>query len=163
MLRSSGRRLALIGVVAGALALGAAEAAADPFAHWSGTRGPYAWEAKRLSCGVVGEKRSRLRAHTRWSTSPKNGYQRVTFIRQIKDDDTGAWTTVQRQRRSTRNTRLEGTRGILHWTQFFGVPAENAGKTSRHIVIFEWLRDRVGVDNPLFRRSRTFKPCVVGG
>jgi hypothetical protein len=163
MLRGNARRLALIGAVAGATALTGAQAGAHPFGGWSGTKGPYAWEAKRLACGVVGQSPSRVRAHSRWRTSPPNGYQRLTFVRQIQVEDTGAWETVQRQRRSTRNTRLEGTRSPLHWSQFFFPFADEAGKTSRHVVRFEWLRDRRGTDRRLLVRSRTLPPCIVGG
>ncbi|MGH3032047.1 MAG: hypothetical protein ACRDNE_15035 [Gaiellaceae bacterium] len=104
-----------------------------------------------------------MRAHSRWRTSPQNGYQRSTFLRQIRDGETGAWTTVQRQRRSTRNTALEGTRFALHWSQRFFPFADEGGKTSRHVVTFQWLRDTRGVDRLRFTRTRTLKPCVVRG
>lgn len=165
MLRSTGRRLALIGAVTAVAAgfAGVQQAAADLFRAWSGTAGPFSWESKRLSCGVAGETPSRLRAHTRWRESPANGFQRVTFLRQLRTDDSSAWTTVQRHRLSTKNMRLEGARGILHWRQSFGLSQDQAGKTSRHIVTFEWLRDRPGIDRRVAARSRTFNPCVVGG
>ena len=164
MLRGT-RRLALIGAVTAVAvgSVGVQQAAADFFRAWSGTAGPFSWHSKRLSCGVAGETPSRLRAHTRWRESPANGYQRVTFRRQLRAEDSGAWTTVQRRRLSTKNTRLEGTEGILHWRQSFGVPADQAGRRSRHIVTFEWLRDRRGADRRVAVRSRTSNSCVVGG
>jgi hypothetical protein len=155
-------RLVICGLFAAIVLVGPQAAGADPFSAWSGQSGPYAWEAKRLSCGTVGEELSRVRAHTRWSTSPRNGYHRVTFDRQLLNEETGTWTTVQQRRWSTRNTSLEGSRSIIHWSQWFQVPADNAGKTSRHRVHFEWLRDREGPDPRLFNRWRTFAPCVVG-
>jgi hypothetical protein len=141
----------------------AGPASADPFGAWSGTRGPFAWEAKRLSCGNVGDSASRLRAHTRWSTSPANGYLRLTFTRQLRDPDTGEWATVHRQRRSTKNKALEGARGIIHWTQWFFPFEDEGGAVTRHVVAFEWLRDRTGpgADPRVLRRTRAFGPCVV--
>ena len=71
---------------------------------------------------------------------------------------------MHRQRRSTKNTPLEGARGVLHWSQWF-FPFENeGGATTRHTVTFEWLRDRppgAGADPRLLRRVRMFAPCVV--
>ena len=156
------RRFAALGATALALA-GAGAAAADDFPSWSGTRGGLAWEAKRLSCGAVGESPARLRAHTRWSSSPANGYLRLTFTRQIRDADTGVWTTVHRQRRSTKNKPLEGSRAVIHWTQWFFPFEDEGGATSRHVVAFEWLRDRngPGADPRVLRRVRSFTPCVV--
>jgi hypothetical protein len=155
-------RGAAIGSVALMLALVGAEAGSShPVPGSLARSGPFAWEAASLSCRLVGERPSRVRAHSRWRTSPQNGYQRATFFRQIKDEETGAWTTVQRQRRSTRNTALEGTRLALHWSQRFFPSADQAGKTSRHVVRFEWLRDRHGDDR--LRFTRTLKRCVVRG
>jgi hypothetical protein len=162
MLRGLGRRRAVTGAVVVAVALLGGQAAAHSFPGWSGTSGPFAWEAKRLSCGVGGEQPTSLRAHSRWSTSPSNGFQRVTFTRQIRDELTGEWVTVQRQRHSTRNTRLEGVQTILHWSQRFSFPG-GAGQRSRHLVRFEWLRDRQGpVDRLVAARLMTLRPCVVG-
>jgi hypothetical protein len=154
----------VVGALAFVLALvGAATGGADTFAGWKGKTGPFAWEARLLACGAVGEQPSRVRAHTRWSRSPANGFTRLTFQRQLRDDVSGAWETVQRQRRSTRNTRLEGADGILHWSQLF-MPFENdAGRKSRHLVLFEWLRDRPGADRVVLRRSFVSRTCVVGG
>lgn len=165
MVSASTRRVAAVGGLVLVLALAVVEtAAADRFTAWSGRTGPFAWEAKRLSCGVVGERASRVRAHTLWVGSPVNGYVRSTFERQLRDEDSGTWKTVQRQRRSTRNTLLEGARVVLHWRQFFMPFRRDAGKTSRHRVRFEWLRDHRGKpDALLLRRSFTSKPCVVGG
>lgn len=158
-----GRRLAAIVIVVG-VALGTAGAAgAHPFSGWSGTKGKFAWQARLHGCGVVGEAPSRVRAHTRWRMSPANGYQRLTFVRQVREDATAPWATVQRQTRSTRNTRLEGSAAILHWSQFFNPFADEAGMQSRHIVTFRWLRDRPGPDRTALRRVRTLKTCVVGG
>ena len=156
------RRFVALGVTALALA-SAGSAAADHFPAWSGTKGGFAWEAKRLSCGAVGESPSRLRAHTRWRSSPANGYLRLTFTRQVRNPDTRQWTTVHRQRRSTKNKPLEGSRGVIHWTQWFFPFEDEGGATSRHLVAFEWLRDRSGpgTDRRLLRRTRTFGTCVV--
>ena len=162
-MRSRSGRLGLaaaVAVVAG-LALAGSAAMAHPFPGWSGTAGPFSWEAKRLSCGVAGEEPSRVRAHTRWRNSPANGFQRVTFTRQIRNESADTWVTIQRQRHSTRNKDLEGTSEVLHWTQrFFTAPSE-AGKRTRHIVLFEWLRDRTGADKRVAAKTRTFKPCIV--
>jgi hypothetical protein len=163
MVRGTGRgRLTVCAAVVIVVGLTGALASAHPFPAWSGTSGPFAWQAKRLSCGAVGDKPSRIRAHTRWRTSPANGYQRITFTRQIRDDSTGDWVTVQRQRRSTKNTNLEGIRSILHWSQFFAPVEDEAGKTSRHLVFFEWLRDRAAHDRRVASRSMNLKRCVVG-
>ena len=157
-------RAATIGGVALMLALVGAEAGlSHPVPGPPARSGPFVWEAAQLSCGVVGERPSRLRAHSRWRTSPQNGYQRATFFRQIRDQGTGEWATVRRVRRSTRNTALEGTPFVLHWSQHFFPSADDAGKTSRHVVRFEWLRDRRGPDRLRFLRTRTLRPCVVGG
>jgi hypothetical protein len=162
-MRRSRRWLVLAGTAVVVVAWTAAGASAHPFS-WSGTSGPFAWHAKQVSCGVVGESPSRLRAHSRWSLSPANGYQRLTFTRQIRADDTGEWTTVQRQRRSTKNTRLEGVAGILHWSQFFFPFNDEDGSTSRQLVRFEWLRDRPGPNERLVAaRMMTLRSCVVGG
>jgi hypothetical protein len=158
-----GRRLAAVAIAAGLALVASAGAGAHPFGGWSGRKGPFAWEAKLRSCGVVGEAPSRVRAHTRWRLSPENGYQRLTFVRQIREEGTGSWVTVQRQRRSTRNTALEGSGAILHWSQFFNPFADDGGTTSRHIVTFQWRRDRPGADRTVLTRSRTLGPCVVGG
>jgi hypothetical protein len=162
MTRRGRRGFAAHGAIVLALA-SAGAAGADVFSAWSGTKGGFAWEAKRLSCGAVGESPSRLRAHTRWRTSPANGYLRLTFTRRLRDDDTGRWTTVHLRRRSTKNTPLEGSRSVLHWTQWF-FPFENErGAASRHAVTFEWLRDRrgPGADPRVLRRTLAFGPCVV--
>jgi len=158
----TGTRLAGLGLIVAVLAC-AGTAAADPFPAWSGTKGPFGWEARRAGCGIVGHNPSVVRAHTRWSTSPSNGYLRLTFTRQVRDDATGSWSTVQRQRRSTKNTSLEGARAVLHWTQWFFPFADEAGATSRHSVVLEWLRDRPGPDSRALRRERMMSPCVVGG
>ena len=147
-MRSRGRHtVALLAALVSVLAVGAPTARAA--LSWSGTRGPFAWEAQSLACGVAGvSQSSRLRAHTRWRTSPGDGYQRLTFMRQLRVGTT--WVTVQRDRRTTRNTALEGARNTLVWTQWFGPRADAAGTQSRHAVLFEWLRDRPGADNSQF-------------
>lgn len=164
MTRRRKRLLATFGLWAGLFALVSADlAVADSFNAWSGTKGPYAWEARRLGCGVVGQNPSVVRAHTRWSTSPANGFVRLTFTRQIRSETTSEWATVQRQRRSTKNTALEGERGVIHWNQWFFPFADEAGAVSRHIVVFEWFRDLPGAaaDRRALRRERTFRPCIV--
>lgn len=161
MNRRRRRRFATLTAWSTALALlGAGAAAAHPFPSWSGTKGPYAWDARRAACGAVGSAPGVLRAHTRWRTSPANGYMRLTFVRQIRKPG-GGWATVQRQRRMTKNSPLEGARGVVHWTQWFFPFADETGDTSRHIVTFEWLRDRPGRDSRALRRQRAFRPCVV--
>ena len=162
MTRRRRRRFAIFTLWAALLALACAEwAAAHPFAGWSGTKGPFQWEARRDGCGIVGHDPSVILAHTRWKTSPVNGFVRLTFTRQIRDEGTGEWSTVQRQRRTTKNSALKGERGIIHWTQWFFLFADEGGATSRHIVVFEWMRDQPGADSRALRRERTFKPCVV--
>jgi hypothetical protein len=162
MTRRRGRRFAALAVCAIVLTLALADVAgAEPVPAWSGTKGPFAWEAKRQGCGIVGRSPSVVRAHTRWRTSPAAGYARLTFRRQIRDEDTGAWSTVQRQRRSTKNTGLEGERGVVHWKQWFFPFAGEGGVVSRHIVVFEWLRDRRGPDRLVLKRQRVFRPCTV--
>jgi hypothetical protein len=157
------RRFASFAAVATLFALVFADlAGADPFGSWSGMKGPFAWDAHRVGCGTVGRRPSVIRAHTRWRDSPANGYVRLTFIRQIRDDTTGEWSTVQRQRRTTKNTSLEGSSAVIHWTQWFFPFADEAGARSRHSVVFDWLRDRPGRDGRLLRRELAFRPCVVG-
>lgn len=139
-------------------------AAADPFGGWTGSKGPFSWEAKRLSCGNVGDSASRMRAHTRWRLSPANGYVRLTFTRELRNATTGAWKVVHRQRRSTKNTPLEGGRAVLHWSQWFFPFKGEGGATTRHSVTFEFLRDRplgAGADPRLLRRVRAFGNCIV--
>lgn len=162
MSRRRRRLFATVAMWGAVLALVTADlAAAHPFSAWSGTKGGFAWEAHRTGCGAVGRRPSVIQAHTRWKTSPANGYVRLTFTRQIEDAASGDWRTVQKQRRSTRNTNLEGERGILHWSQWFFPFADEAGARSRHIVLFEWFRDRPGTDARALRRERVFRPCVV--
>ena len=164
MARRGRRRVTMLAMWTAVLALAGADAAsADPVSSWSGKNDRFAWEARRVGCGVVGETPSTIRAHTRWRASPARGYARLTFIRQIQDADSQAWTTVQRMRRSTRNTALEGNRGVIHWTQWFFPFSDEAGATSRHIVVVAWLRDRPGADRLADRRERVFRPCVVRG
>ncbi|HEU4450310.1 MAG TPA: hypothetical protein VFR63_10075 [Gaiellaceae bacterium] len=158
-MRRGRRRFAAIAATAFGLTW-TGPAAADDVSGWTATRGPFAWEAKRLSCGVVGEKPSRVRAHTRWRASPANGYMRLVFVRQVAADGAG-WVTVQRQARSTRNGPLEGSRRIVHWSQWFFPFEDEAGATTRHRVVFEWRRDRAGRDRLALRRVRQFAPCVL--
>jgi hypothetical protein len=103
-----------------------------------------------------------MEAHTRWLTSPANGYERATFRRQIWNETTLAWTTVASQSRSTTNTPFEGVRTILHWTQFFQPTAGEQGQTSRDVVLFAWRRERSGPDRTVFFRRVALEPCVVG-
>jgi hypothetical protein len=158
------RRRRFATTIVSVLALACAPAAAaDSFPRWNGTKGGFAWEAKRLSCGDVGDSPSRIRAHTRWRTSPANGYLRLTFTRELRDPSTRTWSVVHRQRRSTKNTELEGGRAVLHWSQWFFPFEDEGGELSRHTVVFEWLRDRRGArpDRLSLRRERTFPPCHV--
>ena len=160
MRRRRRRRLDASAAVVLALAC-AGTAAADPFSDWSGKRGPFAWEAKLRTCGDVGDTPSRVRAHTRWRGSPANGYQRLTFFRRRLDDDGDGWLTVQRQARSTKNGPLEGNRAVVHWSQWFFPFEDEGGATTRHVVRFEWLRDRPGRDRRVLRRTVTLPACVV--
>lgn len=156
------RRFATLACCLVVVALAAADVSvADPHPPQSGTKGPFSWEARRAGCGVVGRDPTTIRAQTRWKRSPAHGYMRLTFTRQIRDEDTSSWTRVQRQRRSTKNTGLEGHSGVVHWTQWFFPFAGEAGKTSRLIVRFAWLRDRPGADKVDLLRVRTMRPCVV--
>lgn len=162
MRRRRRRRFAQLSALLVALAC-AAPAAADTFSAWTGTKGGFAWEARRLTCGNVGDSPSRIRAHTRWRTSPANGYLRLTFTRQVRDEVSGTWATVHKQRRSTKNQELEGSRAVVHWSQWFYPFEGEAGALTRHTVVFEWLRDRAGPrpDRRALRRVRTFAPCQV--
>lgn len=159
-MRSRGRQNVVLLAALVSMLAGAGSAAADPALSWSGTRGPFAWEAQSLACGVAGvAQSSRLKAHTRWRTSPADGYQRLTFMRQVRLGS--AWVTVQRDRRSTRNTLLEGARNTLVWSQWFGPRADAAGVESRHAVLFEWLRDRPGADPRLLRKVVKLPACRI--
>jgi len=158
------RRLGVCVMWAGLLALTAADVAvADPIGPWSGRSGPFSWEAHRVGCGVVDRSPSTIRAHTRWKSSPANGYVRLIFVRQVQDGESDEWATVQRQRRSTKNTGLQGARGVIHWTQWFFPFAGEAGLKSRQTVVFAWFRDRPGADRLELRREHRFRPCVVRG
>jgi hypothetical protein len=158
------RRPAVVIACAALVAFGLASrsAGAHPFSGWTGKSGPFRWQAERVSCGDVSGEPNRVHAHTRWLTSPGNGYQRLTFRRQIRDETAGEWRTVQRTTRSTKNTGLEGTRSILHWTQFFQPVAGEEGKPSRDVVTFAWRRDRRGPDRMVFSRTVALRRCVVG-
>ena len=156
MQRRRWRRFATIGIMGALLALAATGVAgAHPFGSWSGKKGAFAWQSRVVGCGVVRHTPSVVHAHTRWKTSPSDGYTRLTFIRQIKDEDTGDWATVRRERITTRNTDLQGDRSVIHWTQRFNPFPSEAGATSRHIVVFEWFRQRPGVDARALRRERS--------
>jgi hypothetical protein len=110
---------------------------------------------------VSGEP-NRVAAHSRWVSSPANGYQRAVFTRQIWDETAQSWTTVASKRRTTKNTPFEGQDVILHWTQFFPVMAREEGKRSRDVVAFAWRRDRKGADRTVFARRVLLASCVVG-
>jgi hypothetical protein len=150
-------------VIACALfAISAVGASAHPFAGWTGKSGPFRWQAETVSCGAVTGGPNRMRAHSRWLASPEHGYQRVTFRRQIRDETSGTWTTVQSKLRTTKNSPLEGASVILHWTQFFQPVAGEEGRTSRDVILFEWKRDRSGPDRTVFSRRVVRAPCIVG-
>jgi hypothetical protein len=137
-------------------------AGAHPFAGWTGKSGPFRWQAETVSCGSVTGEPNRIRAHSRWVTSPQNGYQRARFRRQIHDQTAGTWTTVQSKVRTTKNSPLEGTKAILHWTQFFQPVVGEEGRTSRDLIAFEWKRDRSGSDRTVFSRRVRLAPCIIG-
>jgi hypothetical protein len=139
----------------------AGSASAHPFGDWNGTSGPFRWHAEAVSCGAESGEPNRIRAHTRWVNSPANGYQRVIFRRQLRNDTAAAWETVARQARSTKNT-LDGQEFVLHWVQTFLPAAGEAGRTSRDVVGFAWRRDRSGPDRTVFTRQVILGPCVVG-
>jgi hypothetical protein len=145
-----------------ACAVVVAGASAHPFSAWTGKSGPFRWQAARVSCGAATGGPNRISAHTRWFSSPANGYQRIIFRRQIRDATTHSWKTVAQKRRSTKNTRLEGAQTTLHWTQFFPVAAGEKGKKSRDVVFFAWRRDRSGVDRTVLARRVVLGSCVVG-
>jgi hypothetical protein len=135
---------------------------AHPFSKWTGKAGPFRWQAETVSCGAVTGGPNRIEAHTRWLSSPANGYQRAVFRRQIWDETAQSWTTVEAKRRTTKNTRFEGLDGILHWTQLFAASAGEEGKASRDVVAFAWRRDRKGADRRVFARRVVLPSCVVG-
>jgi hypothetical protein len=137
-------------------------AGAHPFAGWTGKSGPFRWQAETVSCGSVTGEPNRIRAHSRWVTSPQNGYQRARFKRQIQDETAGTWTTVQSKLRTTKNSPLKGAKVILHWTQFFQPVAREEGRTSRDVIVFEWKRDRSGSDRTVFSRRVALPPCIIG-
>jgi hypothetical protein len=136
-------------------------ASAHPFAGWTGKSGPFRWQAETISCGAVTGGPNRIEAHSRWISSPANGYQRAIFTRQIWNETAQSWRTVASKWRTTKNTRFEGLDAILHWTQLFPVSAGEEGKTSRDVVAFAWRRDRKGADRTVFSRRVVLAPCVV--
>ena len=162
MIRRRRRRLATFGMVAAVFALVSADlAAADPFNAWSGKKGPYAWEARRLGCGVVGQNpassaRTRAGARARPTDSCGSPSRGRSGTRPRSE-----WATVQRQRRSTEEHSPRRRRGVVHWNQWFFPFADEAGAVSRHIVVFEWFRDLPGAaaDRRALRRERTFGPA----
>ena len=161
MLRRTSR-VAAMAVLASLLgAILAVAASAHPFSGWTGKSGPFRWQAETVSCGAVPGELNRIHAHTRWVTSPENGYQVATFRRQIRDETASAWTTVDSRTRTTKNT-LEGLQAVLHWTQTFQPRAREEGRTARNVVRFAWKRDRKGPDATVFVRRVELKPCIVG-
>ena len=142
-------------------ALAAGGAGAHPFSGWTGKSGDFRWQAEMVVCGEVTGEPNRIHAHSRWLDSPANGYQRLSFRRQIRNEATGAWTTVASAERSTKNT-LEGLDGVLHWFQSFQPAAGEEGDTSRDVVRFVWKRDRSGPDPTVLARRVELAPCVVG-
>jgi hypothetical protein len=158
------RRRATISVCTLLVACGVAtaDASAHPFSGWTGTSGPFRWQAETISCGAVTGGPNRIAAHTRWVSSPANGYQRVIFRRQIWDRTAQAWTTVASKTRTTKNTSFEGVETVLHWTQFFPARKGEEGKTSRDVVLFVWRRDRSGADRTVLARRVALASCVVG-
>jgi hypothetical protein len=142
--------------------MAASGASAHQFSGWTGKSGPFRWQAERVSCGAVTGEPNRITAHTRWVSSPANGYQRAIFRRQIWKGTAHSWTTVASKRRTTKNTRFEGAQTVLHWTQFFPALKGEQGKTSRDVVAFAWRRDRRGADRTVFARRVVLAPCVVG-
>lgn len=165
-MHEEGRRRAAISICMLVVACGvvAGVANAHSFSGWTGKSGPFRWQARIVSCGAVGGEPNRVTAHSRWLSSPANGYQQAVFKRQIRDETAQSWTTVARQTRTTKNTRFEGTDAILHWTQFFPAMAGEGGKKSRDVVAFAWRRDRrgAGVDRTVFARRVVRASCVVG-
>lgn len=160
-----GRRRRAAGIACTVFAISAVAAvgaSAHPFAGWTGKSGPFRWQAERVSCGAVTGEPNRMRAHSRWLASPENGYQQATFRRQIRDETAGTWTTVQSTRRTTKNSPLEGTKVILHWSQFFEPVTGEEGRTSRDVIVFEWKRDGSGSDRTVFSRRVALAPCIVG-
>ncbi len=161
MLTRTRTRALMIGCSFALAAMAAGGAAAHPFSGWDGRSGPYRWQAETVDCGAVTGDPNRVHAHTRWITSPANGYQRVKFRRQIQDETSGTWSTVDRATRTTKNT-LEGMQTVLHWIQMFQPAAGEEGMRSRVIANFAWLRDRSGPDRTVFARRLILEPCVVG-
>ena len=158
------RRRAAISVCALLLVFGvtAVGASGHPFSGWTGKSGPFRWQAKMVSCGAVTGAPNRISAHSRWISSPANGFQRVIFRRQIWNATTHTWKRVASKRRTTKNTHLEGVRTILHWTQFFPALKGEKGRTSRDVVLFAWRRDGRRADHTVFARRVALASCVVG-
>jgi hypothetical protein len=159
--RGRGRFAAAVVLTSLVGAIAPLTASAHPFSEWAGKSGPFRWQAETVSCGAVPGELNRIHAHTRWVTSPPNGYQRARFLRQIWDETASAWTTVARATHSTKNT-LEGLQAVLHWTQRFQPVASEEGQTSRNVVLFAWKRDRNGPDPTVFARRVQLEPCIVG-
>ena len=145
-------------LVSGVAAVGAS---GHPFSGWTGKSGPFRWQAKMVSCGGVSGAPNRISAHSRWFSSPANGYQRVIFRRQIWNATTHSWKTIASKRRTTKNTHLEGVDTTLHWTQFFPALKGEKGKKSRDVVAFAWRRDRTGADRTVLARRVVLASCIV--
>jgi hypothetical protein len=139
-----------------------AGASGHPFSGWTGKSGPFRWQARKVSCGAVNGGPNRIEAHSRWFSSPANGYQRVIFTRQIWNATGQTWKTVASKRRTTKDTHLEGVDTTLHWTQFFPIQKGEKGKRSRDVVAFAWRRDRRGTDRTVLARRVVLASCVVG-
>lgn len=137
-------------------------ATAKEFSGWTGKSGPFRWQARMVSCGAVTGEPNRIVGHTRWLTSPANGYQRATFRRQLWNATAQSWTTVASKTRTTKNTRFEGVQTVLRWTQFFPVFKGEKGKKSRDVVLFAWKRDRSGPDRTVLARRVVLRTCTVG-
>ena len=157
------RRLAAIsiGMLLVAYGISTTGASGHPFSKWTGKSGPFRWQAKTVFCGAVTGRPNRISAHSRWISSPANGYQRAIFRRQIWDGTAQSWRTVASRTRTTKNTRFEGARSILHWTQFFPAQKGEKGKRSRDVVAFAWRRDRSGADRTVFARRVKLHSCAV--
>jgi hypothetical protein len=154
-------RRAAISVSVLLVTFGMVTAGASAEFAWTGKSGPFRWQARTTSCGAVNGEPNRIVAHTRWLTSPRNGYQRAIFRRQLWNGSTRSWATVARKRRTTKNTRFEGVQTALRWTQFFPVFKGQKGKRSRDVVLFAWRRDRSGADRTVFARRVVLGSCVV--
>ena len=103
---------------------------------------PVASEAA-TACGIVGHTAEHVLAHTRWRSSPVERLRPPHVHARAKIRGTPApGRPCSGSAGTTKNTALEGERGV-HPLDAVVLPLrDEGGATSRHTVIFEWFRDR---------------------